>query len=303
MGKKGLGRGLDALMGDLAAPEKAPGASTAKQKSDGASLPIEHLVPAEDQPRKQFAPEDLAELSASIKKRGVLQPILVRPSSKEEGLFEIVAGERRWRAAQMAGIHAVPVVIRTLTNTEAAEIALIENIQRVDLNPIEEADAYHKLIEDHGRSAGEVAAAVGKSRSHIANLLRLRVLPKKVKALVHEGLLTMGHARALLGTADPVSLSAVVIKQGLSVRQTEALAGRESDKGRNAQKNKKAKPKKATSTIKDADVRAFERMIEDALGLEVDLEHHGKSGGRLSINYLTLDQLDDICKRLSGVGV
>ncbi len=302
MSKKRLGRGLDALMGEL--PSRDDDIQSAhKTKIAENNLPIAFLSPAKDQPRKNFSDAAIAELAASIKQRGMVQPILVRPLSGARDRYEIVAGERRWRAAQQAGLHEVPVIIRELSNSEAAEIALIENIQRVDLNPIEEADAYQKLIARHGRSAKEIAEAVGKSRSHIANLLRLRDLPKAVKNFINEGALSMGHARAILGTKDPTALAKKVIAEGLTVRATEKLAGQDSDKKLlKHKKNKKQKPS-SSAAVKDADIRAFERMIEDALGLEVDLDHQGKSGGRLSINYETLDQLDDICKRLSGLGV
>jgi ParB family transcriptional regulator, chromosome partitioning protein len=302
MSKKRLGRGLDALMGEL--PARDDGVeSVGKAKPAENNLPIAFLSPAKDQPRKNFSKQAIAELAASIEKRGMVQPILVRSISGERDKYEIVAGERRWRAAQQVGLHEVPVIIRELSNSEAAEIALIENIQRVDLSPIEEADAYQKLIDKHGRSAKEIAGAVGKSRSHIANLLRLRDLPKEVKNHINEGALTMGHARALLGTKDPASLAKRVIAGGLSVRATEKLAGEDSDKKLLKHKKNKKENKPSKSTIKDADIRSFERMIEEALGLEVNLEHQGKSGGRLTIAYETLDQLDDICKRLSGLGV
>ncbi len=300
MSKKRLGRGLDALMGELPSREDE---NAGKTKLAENNLPIAFLLPAKDQPRKNFSKQAIEELAASIKKRGMVQPILVRPISGERDKYEIVAGERRWRAAQQAGLHEVPIIIRELSNSEAAEIALIENIQRVDLSPIEEADAYQKLIDRHGRSAKEIASAVGKSRSHIANLLRLRDLPKEVKTFINEGALTMGHARALLGTKDPARLAKRVIAEGLSVRETEKLAGEDSDKKLLKHKKNKKQNKPTQATIKDADIRSFERMIEDALGLEVDLDHQGKSGGRLTITYETLDQLDDICKRLSGLGV
>ena len=299
MAKKGLGRGLEALMGDLSDKKSD---QDRNEKPRDLAVPIEYLSPAKDQPRKIFTDKAIDELAASIKQKGVLQPILVRPHKEAKREYEIVAGERRWRAAQKAGLHEVPVIIRDLNNEEAAEIALVENIQRVDLNPMEEADAYNHLIKHHNRSAGEIAKALGKSRSHIANLLRLRDLPAEVKQLVRDEKLTMGHARALLGTENPVALAKEIVAKGLTVRQTEKLAGRDSSKAQLKQK-KNRNSGKGKSTIKDADIRAFERSIEEALGLEVYLDHLGKKGGRLTIHYLTLDQLDDICKRLSGLGV
>ena len=216
----------------------------------------------------------------------------------------IVAGERRWRAAQKAQIHEVPVAIREFSDDEAAEIALIENIQRVDLNPMEEADAYHHLAASHKRSQKEIADAVGKSRSHVANMMRLTQLPKKVRDKVREGDLSMGHARAILSSADPEKVAGHVIEHGLSVRETEAYARETSGKtGSDETDGKKSKKKKDKGAAKDADTRALERDISESLGLDVTIEHKGKKGGALTISYRDLEQLDEVCRLLMKVGV
>jgi ParB family chromosome partitioning protein len=302
MAKKGLGRGLDALLGDAPAEEKSKAAGDSKAGGD--KLPIEFLLPNADQPRKHFAPQEIADLATSIREKGLLQPILVRPVARKKDTYEIVAGERRWRAAQKAQLHEVPVLIREFSDAEAAEIALIENIQRVDLNPIEEAEGYAWLMKQHKHTQAQVADAVGKSRSHVANMLRLITLPQSVRDKVREGALSMGHARAILSAADPEALAAAVIADGLSVRETEAKAkashGGDDTKSGFSSGTKKSDTK---ATSKDADTRALERDISETLGLEVDISHKGKKGGSLTINYTTLDQLDDIVGRLMNVGV
>ncbi len=303
MAKKGLGRGLDLLLGDAPSPDRPDTALT--PASD--KLPIEFIIADPKQPRKSFADEAIEELSASIREKGLLQPILVRPAPEQRGIYQIVAGERRWRAAQKAQLHEVPVIIRDLTDAETAEIALVENLQRVDLNPMEEAEAYSHLAEAHARTSNAIAEAVGKSRSHVANMMRLLKLPEKVREQVRGGILSMGHARAILSSDDPEIVADYVIRRGLSVRDTEAYAraflgdigAREPD---GKEKKKKGKGKSKT-TIKDADTRALERDIADALGLAVSLEHQGKKGGVLTIDYQTLDQLDEVCRRLINVGI
>jgi len=297
--RKGLGRGLSALLGDESkagvaatvypgqqeqktAPAKTPTGEAQSQK-----LPIEFLNPTPLQPRRIFRDDQLKELTNSIKESGMLQPILVRPGQKKDS-YEIVAGERRWRAAQKAGLHEVPVVVREMTNQDVLQIAIIENVQREDLTPIEEAQGYSRLINDFGHKQEEVAKLVGKSRSHIANLVRLLTLPKDVIKLLDEGQLTMGHARALIGAEDPSALAKQILKEGLNVRDIEALAG---------SKKVGKKPGKKTAAIKDADTRALEKSLAESLGLKVDIQHKGKTG-KLVIHYKDLDQLDAVCKRL-----
>ena len=296
---KGLGRGLDALLGDAPAAKAPASGGAGKQE-----LPIEHLAPNDDQPRRVFDKDAIEDLAASIRARGLLQPILVRP--RDDGTYEIVAGERRWRAAQKARLHNVPVIIRDLTDEETAEIALIENIQRVDLNPIEEATAYHRLADVYGRTQDQIAKAVGKSRSHVANIMRLMNLPPKARDALTAGDLTMGHARALLGAPDPDRACGEVLKNGWSVRETEAFVKQSTDKARTEAPRGEAKggaPSKAAGGQKDADTRALERDLASILGLEVAIDHSRKGSGSVTVSYLTLDQLDDICRRLMGSGV
>lgn len=291
MAKKGLGRGLGMLLGEDDEAE----AAMAKSAVDIAKLPIEFIIPDPEQPRKHFADDAIAELASSIRTKGLLQPILVRPTGKDRDQYLIVAGERRWRAAQRAQLHEVPVIIRELDDEQAAEIALIENVQRVDLNPMEEAEAYQRLAEKHERGQAEIAEAVGKSRSHIANMMRLTGLPKKVKAQVREGHLSMGHARAILSAEYPEQIASLVLERGLSVRQTEALV-REARDGEAHTAEKKQKT--SAPAEKNADTRALERDIAEALGMEVFIDHRGKKGGTLTVAYGNLDQLDEICRRL-----
>ena len=289
MARKGLGRGLGVLLGD-----DEDVAAEASVASEVDKLPIEFIIPDPEQPRKTFADDAIAELAASIRAKGLLQPILVRPVPGKERQYLIVAGERRWRASQKAQLHEVPVIIREFSDDQAAEIALIENVQRVDLNPIEEAEAYQRLAEKHERSQAEIAEAVGKSRSHVANMMRLTGLPKPVKEQVREGKLSMGHARAILSADYPEKVAAQVIEQDLSVRQTEALV-RDGDATAPAKAPPKAKAKAAS---KNADIRALERDLAEALGLDVDLSHSASKGGVLTITYRNLDQLDEVCRRL-----
>lgn len=302
---KGLGRGLDALLGDApvtrkAASDPAPAAAPGPRRE----LPIEHLQPNPDQPRRAFAEDAIEELAASIKTRGLLQPILVRPKGADA--YEIVAGERRWRAAQKARLHKVPVVIRELTDEETAEIALIENVQRVDLTPIEEAEAYHRLAGAYKRTQDEIAKAVGKSRSHVANIMRLTNLPEKARGALAAGEISMGHARALLAAENPDDACAKVLQNGWSVRETEAYV-KNSANGAVSEPSAgpvvKPASSKSSGGAKDADTRAAERELASILGLEVEIDHSKKGAGTVMIKYLTLDQLDDICRRLMGAGV
>lgn len=287
--KRGLGRGLSALMDDY--PEKEDAAEAPRPDS---IAPIDLLVANRFQPRRLFNSADLEELAGSIRARGLLQPILVRPAgetARGERRYEIIAGERRWRAAQKAGLHEVPIVVRALDDREALEIAIIENVQRKDLSPIEEAAAYQRLIDEFSHKQEDVAKAVGKSRSHVANLLRLLALPAELRAMLEDGRLTMGHARALLGAPDPLALAREIIGKGLSVREAETLAAA-------AKPAKARKAGGAERSGKDADTRALEDDLGRALGLAVDIAHKGEAGGSVTIRYKTLEQLDDLCQKL-----
>ncbi len=255
--------------------------------------PIESLKPNPDQPRKTFGREELDELSASIRDKGVLQPILVRPQPGQDGVWQIIAGERRWRAAQQARLTEVPVVVREMDDVEVFEVAIIENVQRADLNPLEEAEAYRLLMERFGRTQDAVAGVVGKSRSHVANTLRLLQLPDGVLFYVREGKLSAGHARALINTPDPQHLADIAFIDGLNVRQTEALARRAVE----GPKAGKAKAPPSASGEGAADVAALQQDLADALGLKVQLADKGGKG-ELTIRYGTLEQLDDLCRRL-----
>jgi ParB family chromosome partitioning protein len=298
MRKKGLGRGLDALLGEISLDRPAERVASGGVPAMGASADGVQTIATADirpnpvQPRRHFAEAALEELAQSLRRHGLIQPILVRPHG--EG-FQIVAGERRWRAAQRAQMHHVKAIVRTLSDEETLEIALIENIQRQDLNPIEEAEAYRKLCIDFGHSQNALAAIVEKSRSHVANMMRLLELPVPVRDLVIEGKLSMGHGRALLACDDAVRLAAIVVKQGLSVRQTEALV-------KKATAGKRAASGKSPSIGdggNDADIRAVESHLGDLLGLKVKIAHKGASGA-VTFEYRSLDQLDMLCQRLTG---
>ncbi len=309
---RGLGRGLSALLGepmraDLGRPEpqtpaepprsiealfqESPSPETSVPAGE-ASAPLALALGLIDrnpaQPRRHFSEEELAELAASIRTHGVLQPILVRPLAG--GRFEIVAGERRFRAAQIAGLSVVPALIRTLSEREALEIAIIENVQRTDLNPIEEAQGYQALIERFGRTQQDIADQVGKSRPHIANLLRLLALPEEIQEMVRDGRLSAGHAKAIIGAPDPLALAKLAVASGLSVREIEKLAQRAKETG-------EAKPERAE---KDPDLRALEEKLGAALALSVAISAKGEGAGELRIAYKTAAQLDDLCRRLSG---
>lgn len=254
--------------------------------------PIESLKPNPDQPRKIFTPDILEELAASIRDKGVLQPILVRSQPGEDGVWQIIAGERRWRASQLARLTEVPIVVREMDDVEVFEVAIIENVQRADLNPLEEADAYRQLMERFGRTQDAVAGIVGKSRSHVANTLRLLQLPEEVLWYVRHGKMSAGHARALVGSPNAVELANEIVNGGLNVRQAEALARRAAE----GPKPVKAKAVRAVGEG-SADVAALEQDLADALGLKVQLvDKDGK--GEITIRYGTLEQLDDLCRRL-----
>lgn len=284
--KGGLGRGLSALMADV---DLAPGT----QPRAPLSVPVEQIIPNPDQPRRQFDPDALAELAASLRNRGILQPLIVRPHPSEPDLYQIVAGERRWRAAQIAQLHELPVLVRELDDTEVLEVALIENIQRANLNPIEEAASFRQLMDRFGHTQERLAEALDKSRSHISNLLRLLNLPDQVQGFVREGKLSAGHARALITAPDPGAMARKVIDRNLSVRETEALA-------RQVSERPPAPPR--VREEKDADTRALESDLSAHLKMRVRLEHAGHDGGRLTITYRDLDQLDRLCQLL-GAGL
>jgi ParB family chromosome partitioning protein len=282
--RPGLGRGLSSLLGDNVREE--PIAGNNETSSGVRMLPVSSMAPHPGQPRRHFDEDALEELAKSIQARGLIQPILVRPHGHS---YQIVAGERRWRAAQRARFHEVPVIVRELDDAETLEIALIENIQRKDLNAIEEAEAYARLIAEFGHTQEALGKIVYKSRSHVANLLRLLDLPEAVRQMVVEGELDMGHARALLGASTPEKLAREVIAKGLSVRETEKLAREaKGGKGRNGK-----------VAARDPDIQALEHHLGDVLGLSIRITH-GPKGGALTLNYSTLDQLDMVCQRLSG---
>ena len=288
-----LGRGLSALLGDSGARVLAgPGAPR--------TVPIEAIRPSPFQPRRRFAEAELDGLVQSIREKGVIQPLLVRPLDNAGGEpgpdFELVAGERRWRAAQRAGLHEVPVVIRPIGDSEVLEIALVENLQREDLTPLEEAEAYSRLMQEFGRSQAELAETIGKSRSHVANMMRLTKLPAEVQAYITSGQLSAGHARALIGVPDPAAAAKRIVEEGLNVRQTEALAHVEGVPERKPQKARGGGAK-----VKDPDTIALEKRLSDTLGLRVSVDHRG-AGGVVHIHYRDLDQLDEIVRRLDRGG-
>lgn len=292
--KRGLGRGLSALMSDVA---DAPDAPEATVKAADKTVPTEKIEPNPDQPRRDFDEESLRDLAASISEKGIIQPLIVRPSPRAAGAFEIVAGERRWRAAQLAKLHQVPVIVREFDDTEVLEVAIIENIQRADLNPVEEAAGYSQLMERFGHTQEKLAQALGKSRSHIANLVRLLSLPDDVQKLLRDGRLSSGHARALITSDNPSELAQQVVKKGLSVRETEKLA----KKGQENIFSSDTAPKKKKSVEKDADTKALEGDLSANLGMKVALNHRpGQENGSMTISYDNLDQLDDLCQKLAG---
>ncbi|WP_099824998.1 ParB/RepB/Spo0J family partition protein [Oceaniglobus indicus] len=291
--RRGLGRGLSALMADVGVDDR-PGRDPEKaHRPADQFIPIEQIRPNPDQPRRRFSNENLDELAASIRTKGVIQPLILRRDPTAEGMFQIVAGERRWRAAQMAQLHELPAIIRDMNDLEVLEIAIIENIQRADLNPVEEASGFRQLMDRFGHTQEKLAEALGKSRSHIANLLRLLSLPEDVLDHLRSGKISAGHARALITAENPSQLAQIVIEKGLSVRQTEALA-----KGQTEAPKKKPSP---TKVEKDADTKALELDLSETLGMTVSIDHASESGnGKLSINYGSLEDLDEICRLLSS---
>ena len=280
-----LGRGLAALIGDMGTMDNeriADSASGAKR------LPVDFVIANRSNPRRDFDPAQLEELTNSIREKGVMQPLLVRPS-EDPNLFELIAGERRWRAAQLAGLHDVPVIIRDVDDKEALELAIIENVQRVDLNPLEEAQGYGQLVEQFDYTQQDLAQVIGKSRSHVANTMRLLRLPQDVRDMVARGELTAGHARTLITAEDPAGLARRIVSAGLSVREAEAMSQRG------------AAPRKpgVERREKDSDTLALEKRLSDSLGLAVAIDHR-EEGGRLEIRYRSLEQLDEVCARLAG---
>lgn len=281
-----LGRGLAALIGDMATME---GARVTESGSGAKKLPVDFIIANRANPRRTFNAEQLEELTNSIREKGVMSPLLVRPT-EDPNIFELIAGERRWRAAQKAGLHDVPVIIREVDDKEALELAIIENVQRADLNPLEEAMGYGQLIEQFDYTQQDLAQVIGKSRSHVANTLRLLKLPEDVRGMVSSGTLTAGHARTLITVEDPAALARQIVDKGLSVREAEALS---------QQRDLPKRKPEASPAERDADTLALERKLADALGLSVAL-NHSERGGKLEIRYKTLEQLDDICLRLTG---
>jgi len=282
-----LGRGLAALIGDVGAEESV------ERRRGQRKLPIGSLRPNARNPRRIFSNTELDELAASLRERGIIQPIVARAVRGTSDAFEIIAGERRWRAAQRAGLHEVPVVIIEATDDEALQLAIIENVQRADLNPLEEAEGYRSLIRDFSHSQDDVARIVGKSRSHVANTLRLQTLPDRVKEHINSGRLSAGHARALIGHHDAERLAEEIVTRGLNVRQVEGIARETGSKSGKHQTNGKAHARAA----KNANTVALEKRLADALGLAVSIDHRER-GGTLAIRYRNLDQLDDIVRRL-----
>ncbi len=289
--QRGLGRGLSALMADVTEDTSRQDTGTAPRRAD-LVVPIERIEPNPDQPRRDFTPEQLEDLSNSIREKGVIQPLIVRKKAGDR--YEIVAGERRWRASQMAQLHELPIIVRDYDDTEVLEIAIIENIQRADLNPVEEAMGYRQLMQKFGHTQEKVSEALGKSRSHIANLMRLLNLPDDVQVMLREGHLSAGHARALVTSENASELARKVVKDGLSVRQTEKLAKK---KGSLVEQNKKSRPK----THKDADTVALEGDLSANLGMKVAVDHvSGGENGKITITYQTLDELDELCRILTA---
>jgi ParB family chromosome partitioning protein len=286
--KKRLGRGLAALIGDDIADE-IPATAEGTAASGLREVPIEMVRSNNLNPRKSFNEQELEDLARSIAEKGILQPVVVRPVGND-ATYQIVAGERRWRAAQRAGLHTIPVLVRELSDKEVLEIAIIENVQRADLNPVEEAMGYQQLIDSFDYTQQQLAESIGKSRSHIANTLRLMSLPKAVLDQLQEGSLTAGHARALIATDDPAALAQKIVALGLSVRQAEALARNQAEKSDN----------QATEPKGQSDLRAIEKTLSETLGLRVSLQPGAGEKGKLIINFKTLDQFEELCAKLGA---
>ncbi len=289
---RGLGRGLSALMADVTT--EADNLTSSEPRRPDQTVPIEKLQANPDQPRRTFSQDQLDDLAASIKEKGIIQPLIVRKIDGDR--YEIVAGERRWRAAQMAQLHDIPVIIRDFDDIEVLEVAIIENIQRADLNAVEEAAGYRQLMDKFGHTQEKLSEALGKSRSHIANLMRLLSLPMDVQALVIEGKLSAGHARALITADNPSELAAKVVREGLSVRATENLVKKQHQSG----SQQSARPSRNLNAGKDADTRALEKDLSAILAMKVSINHKaGSESGQVVLTYENLDQLDDLCAKLS----
>lgn len=287
--RRRLGRGLATLLGD-AASDVTPARARGPRRA-----PIEFLKPNPRNPRTQFREADLADLTASIREKGIIQPIVVRTVAGVENVYEIIAGERRWRAAQAAGLIDVPVVIQEADDKEALELAIIENVQRADLNAIEEAKGYERLAAEFGYSQSEIAKIIGKSRAHVANTLRLLNLPEATRKLLSDGAISAGHGRALLAVDHPDAVARRIVEEGLTVRDIESLG-----KAPRAPETKSAKsPAAKPAAEKDADTRAMEKLLSDALGMKIAIHHQGE-GGEISVRYETLDQFDALCRLLSA---
>ncbi len=291
--RRRLGRGLATLLGD-AATDVTPARARGPRRA-----PIEFLKPNPRNPRTQFREADLADLTASIREKGIIQPIVVRTVAGVENVYEIIAGDRRWRAAQAAGLIDVPVVIQEADDKEALEIAIIENVQRADLNAIEEAKGYERLAAEFGYSQSEIAKIIGKSRAHVANTLRLLNLSEATRKLLSDGAISAGHGRALLAVDHPDAVARRIVEEGLTVRDIESLAKGSSGKTPRAPETKSAKSSAKAGGEKDADTRAMEKLLSDALGMTVSIHHQGE-GGEISVRYETLDQFDGVCRLLSA---
>lgn len=291
--RKGLGRGLSALMADMQPEGTAPAPEAAAPVRGERVVPVDRIVPNPEQPRRAFSEDAMSELAASIREKGVIQPLIVRPDPDDPDRFQIVAGERRWRAAQRAQVHEVPVIVRDFDDTEVLEVAIIENIQRADLNPVEEAQGYRQLMDRFGHTQEQLATALGKSRSHIANLMRLLGLPGDVLDMLREGRLSAGHARALITTENPSDLARQAVARGLSVREVEKLAKSGGQSGKVG--------KRAQKTEKDADTRALEGDLSAAVGMSVSIEHDQDTGrGKIVFKYNDLAELDDLIRLLNA---
>lgn len=296
---RGLGRGLSALMADVNQPDE-PATAAVSSGQVNQFVPIEKIHPNPEQPRRSFTKGDLEELAASIREKGVIQPLIVRSRAGHDGSYEIVAGERRWRAAQIAQLHELPVLVRAFDDTEVLEIAIIENIQRSDLNPIEEAAGYRQLMEKFGHTQEKLSEVLGKSRSYIANLVRLLGLPEEVQIYLREDKLSAGHARALITAHDPVALAKRVVSSGLSVRETENLVRKVASVA-DTPRSKQQAAAKGQKPAKDADTKALEGDLSATLGMRVSIKHDdNKETGQVVIGYSTLDELDELCRVLSS---
>ncbi|WP_026380530.1 ParB/RepB/Spo0J family partition protein [Afifella pfennigii] len=284
-----LGRGLDALLQDYALPEMTPAEEGERPRPAPQTALLASIHPNPRNPRRDFSGEELEDLAASIRAHGLVQPVVVRPRPGVSGEYEIIAGERRWRAAQLAGIHEVPITLLEVSDREALELAIVENVQRADLNPLEEAQGYQALIEEFSYSQGDLADVIGKSRVHVTNTLRLLKLPEKVLEHLRFGRLTAGHARALINTEEPVRLAEIAIAKGLSVRDTEKLAQRGAEP---------ASGERRQTAEKDADTLALQKELGDRLGLQIDIRHKPDGKGEVRIKYRDLAQLDMVCGRL-----